>query len=70
MEWISVKDKMPEEEGRYFVFAESKDPDKPFIQIAWYEPDGFGWSLVPSVWVKAITHWMPLPTRPLSRSPF
>lgn len=64
MEWIAIKDRLPEKDAPYLVFAESADPDKPFIQIAWYKPDGFGWSLIPATWVKALTHWMPLPARP------
>ena len=64
MEWIAIKDRLPEKDGPYLVFAESADPNKPFIQIAWCEPNDYGWSLIPTVWVNALTHWMPLPTRP------
>ena len=69
MEWIAIKDRLPKKDAPYLVFAESADPKKPFIQIAWYNPLGMSWSLIPTVWINAITHWMPLPRRPKARSP-
>ena len=64
MEWISVNDKMPENDAPYLVFAESADPDKPFIQIAWYNPSRRLWELIPTAWSNFISHWMPLPSAP------
>ena len=63
MKWISIEDKLPDKDAVYLIHAPSADPDKPFIHIAWYDPD-FGWSLLPKVWIPAITHWMPLPEPP------
>ena len=54
-EWTSVKDRLPENDGKYVV---------PFIGIAWYDPN-FGWSLLLKPFIEAITHWMPLPDLPI-----
>jgi len=63
MNWIKFSDKEPPESGLYLIFAPSSDPSSPFIYVAWFEP-GFGWSLLPQMWIDAITHWMPLPDPP------
>jgi hypothetical protein len=63
MDWKLIKKELPKKEGPYLVFAKSKNPKIPFIYVAWYEPK-FGWSLIPEVWVKSLTHWMPLPKPP------
>lgn len=63
MNWVPVTDRLPTEDGKYLIYAPSADPDKPFIHVAWYDP-GFGWSLLPQVWVDAITHWMEFPGPP------
>jgi hypothetical protein len=67
-EWISVKDRLPDEDGKVIVHCPSADPDKPLIAMAWYDPRGFGWSLLPEVWIRAIRHWMPLPSPPKDQS--
>lgn len=67
-DWISVKDRLPDTPGPKIVYAASCDPDKPMINMAWFEPEGTGnmpgWQLLPKVWCEAITHWMPLPEPP------
>jgi hypothetical protein len=62
--WIAVSERLPADDALYLVYAPSADPAKPLITTAWFEPDGFGWSLIVSYWIKAITHWMPLPEPP------
>ena len=62
--WISVKEKLPEKDGLVLVFAKSEDPRKPLICQAWFNPSNSNWSLLPEIWVDAITHWMYLPEPP------
>jgi len=62
-EWISINERLPREAGAYLIYAPSVDKDKPMKQTAWYEP-GLGWSLLPKIWIKAITHWRELPEDP------
>lgn len=64
MKWTNVKDALPPDDALYIVHAPSGDPDRPMIHIAWYNPNGFGWSMLPQVWIDALTHWMPLPKPP------
>lgn len=59
---------LPKVDAPCIVYAESADPDKPMIYQAWYDPS-FGWSLLPRVWIDAITHWMPMPKPPNKPSP-
>jgi|GEM_PF-4010023 len=63
-EWVECSKAMPPDNALYLVYAPSCDPEKPMISLAWYEPNGFGWSLT-HVWCEAITHWARLPKRPL-----
>ncbi len=63
MNWIALKEKRPPSDAPYLAFMSTADEKKPFIQIAWYNPDT-GWSLINDYWVGAITHWMPLPDPP------
>ena len=64
MKWISVKDRLPTEDAPCLIHATTADPDKPYINVAWYDPGGFGWSLLPACFKPCITHWMPLPKPP------
>lgn len=55
-EWISVRDRLPEENGDYLVAL-----DDGYIGVTWYSADeGF------DLWADAgeVTHWMPLPEPP------
>lgn len=70
MEWISVKDKLPEFDVDVLVLV--KEPQKKYIKYdsrmkvshcySWSEnPDDIGWYVTGT-----ITHWMPLPDKPES----
>ncbi|WP_462250475.1 DUF551 domain-containing protein [Ekhidna sp.] len=54
MKWISVKDRMPSEPGRYWVF---RAKCRKMHYRVW---NGSGWAYDH----KEITHWMPLPEPP------
>jgi hypothetical protein len=60
--WISIKDELPDKTGWYLIFAESEQPGKPFINMAFFNGKKFI-GLV-DVWLNAISHWMPLPGPP------
>ena len=62
--WVPVSERLPDKDALYIVHAPSADPEKPMIHVAWYEPNGYGWSILPKVWIDAITHWMPMPDAP------
>lgn len=62
-EWRDFKTEPPTEDGLIIVSAESADPDKPLIVFAWYDPS-FGLSLMLSVFISSVTHWMPKPPNP------
>ena len=67
MKWIPVRERLPDEDGKYLVYIPTMDEEKPYIGIAWYHPGlkyKLGWSLLPILFIKAITHWMPLPIPP------
>jgi hypothetical protein len=60
MDWIDIRKELPKEDGNYLVCASSLAKDKSFIQMAWYDPNGFGWSNIEAIWIPSITHWMPV----------
>jgi hypothetical protein len=60
--WTSVKVALPPSNGLYLIHAPSADPKKPLIHMAGFW-DGKWMGLVP-VWLKHISHWMPLPSAP------
>lgn len=64
MEWIAVKSRLPTEDKLYIINVATADMKKPFTTLAWYDPNGFGWSIVPKYWINSITHWMELPLPP------
>ena len=64
MKWIEFKDQKPTEEGLHLILASSADPKKPYRNIAWWTLGKEEWSLLPQVWIDAITHWMSLPKSP------
>jgi hypothetical protein len=59
-QWISIKDRLPEKDGKCLVHVPTEDESKLFVGVAWYDPS-FGWSLLPQPFIDAITHWMALP---------
>lgn len=72
--WISVKDRLPEKDGKYLVCV----GDSGYYKIAAFSTDktkentyterGYGWSDYDCDYgfyeVKRVTHWMPLPEPP------
>lgn len=78
-EWISVKDRLPEESGTYLVnvHQETEDDVGDCVLLAWYQrndllfvPNSVGWLLLNEFYDLSntlrddITHWMPLPEPP------
>jgi hypothetical protein len=53
-EWISVKDRLPEEAGYYLVYPRDK------YHTSWFNR-GFAVTTLYSI---KVTHWMPLPQPP------
>jgi len=61
MKWISVDEGLPTMDGFYLIYPYKEETDIVFT-AAW-ERDHFEvWVNVPA---KNITHWMPLPEKPL-----
>lgn len=62
-DWISVKDRLPDEQGTYLVFRE-----EPYgmITIAWYSGHENGWLALDGGFYAdgVLTHYMPLPEPP------
>lgn len=69
--WISVEDRLPEESGRYLGYLkELKDLGNSFsiINVAFNtnHKDSTAWTEQGEV-LQYITHWMPLPNKPLNK---
>ena len=78
-EWISVKDRLPENDGSYLVTMNSFGGRK-YIDVRWFAKDGEAvneyelagqenvWYYHDSEWgyisIDSVTHWMPLPQLP------
>ena len=78
-EWISVKDRLPQEDGSYLVTINSFNGCK-YIDVRWFAKDGEivdkyelagqknVWYYYDSEWgyisIDSVTHWMPLPEIP------
>lgn len=63
-QWFRCDRELPAKEGAYLIYAKSADPDKPLIHEAWFNTKTNSWELIPSLWAKAITHWMFMPNPP------
>ncbi len=59
-EWISVKDKLPENDSRYLVFAS----DTCEIEVCTYYGDGEWMTKDLEDMTDGVTHWMPWPEHP------
>lgn len=66
MTWISVKDRLPEQQGVFLVCCRSIDGERRVITTAWYYPEQGpdGWSLIAHIQVSAVTHWIAVPPPP------
>lgn len=65
-DWISVKDRLPDDKKQYLICTESRE-----IYIAYYQPIGDKFSDYEPFWqgdscrfTTCVTHWQPLPKRP------
>ena len=74
-EWISVKDKLPDETGRYLAVKKRIAPDDfggdrtDIVIIRFFADDGFRMPVHFPDWLnkkinEEVTHWMPLPQPP------
>ena len=74
-EWISVKDMLPKETGRYLTVKKRIAPDKlggnrtDIVILRFFVDDGFKMPTHIPDWIneeinEEITHWMPLPEPP------
>ena len=66
--WISVKDRLPEEEGWYLVYTTPNREHKSINKAMFCK--GYAWGNFEPYWRGAgghwanVTHWMPLPLAP------
>lgn len=58
--WISVKEKLPENDDNYLVFTSDKNE----AEIATYYGDGEWLTLDLTNLTPLVTHWMPIPQMP------
>lgn len=63
MEWVSVKDKLPEKQGRYLIYGRFTCDCPNQVMEAYYlfKPRKF---MIDGIYSKNVTHWMPLPEPP------
>lgn len=63
MKWISVKDKLPKKEGRYFVNIYEDDDFGNFqLEASFFDGDFHSNGMIPIA--ELVTHWMELPKPP------
>ena len=78
-QWISVEDRLPEEDGSYLVTTNSFG-DRQSVKLRWFAKDGenvdaYDLAGQKDVWylydiecgyvsIKTVTHWMPIPEPP------
>ncbi len=62
-EWISVKDRLPEKNGRYITTV-CKYKDEIDVFDLWYEDDDWYIDEGDYMYEYEVTHWMPLPEPP------
>ena len=60
-EWISVKERLPENGTRCLVVRYDYVTDTPFVDMLWF--DNSWWNRINSG-DYAVTHWMPIPEPP------
>lgn len=66
MNWISVKDRLPEKDDTYLVAVEIFDFDGRHLNayIGFYDIEDKDWTLDCCTLDYVVTHWMPLPRLP------
>ena len=67
MEWISVEDRLPKDDGEYLVHLDSGDIFVDEYNTDWlFGSDNYNESMQAALGVPEIcvTHWMPLPEPP------
>ena len=66
--WVSVKDRLPEIEKSVLIYYPKWDGDE--IQVAKLEDDGMMFDICGefNIGTGVVTHWMPLPQKPESKS--
>ena len=62
-EWISVKDRLPEKNGKYLAVTEDNEMYHKYVTIRYFYADNPKIFARPSGIIK-YTHWMPLPEPP------
>lgn len=63
MEWISINDKLPDENQRVIVYRQNEPEQSVYrCTVMW------GWGLKVGLKHGGITHWMPLPEPPKEES--
>ena len=63
-EWISVKDRLPDAEGRYIVYAQNLTGYEPLENPVFVALFAFGEWIFDKWGDNRVTHWMPLPAPP------
>jgi hypothetical protein len=69
MEWISVKDRLPEYEGKYLLLVQNRYMIGTFYKNNFYKsrsPKRYyeSWLTKNKIYKTGLTHWMPLPNLP------
>ncbi len=59
-EWISVKDRLPENYDSVLVYCKGNSS---IVDVCSYS-DSIGFMGIAPYWIELITHWMPLPEPP------
>ena len=65
-EWVSVKDRLPEENQEYIVFVTDIEGKK-CVTVDHWLPLAHHWFLFDDKVENEVTHWMPLPKPPKER---
>jgi hypothetical protein len=64
MEWISVKERVPEQEERVLAWDGEKIEIAYRDKILMFEPNRIVWTCAEYIELPDVTHWMPLPPEP------
>ena len=65
MEWISIKDRLPDDQSWVLVYADGAMNCMGFSKGKWQD-----WTIqsASNIVIDSITHWMPLPERPVNEN--